>query len=804
MRRIVMTRPFQLCSYLLAGMLSLIFLNGCEQQNDDALKADIRYTSWGIPHIKAADHASLGFGMGYAYARDNLCMLADQVVTVNGQRSRYFGATGKTNVAFAEVDNLSSDVFFKTYFDDATLKSGYESAPAEARELMRGYVAGYNRYLRESDTRHATCRGKPWLRPITDADLYRLMSEKAIQASGGAFLKAIVTAQPPVAAARAMRAYPQTVEPLLSDPEGLRQLGNMTEKPFGSNAYALGKQVTGSGLGMLLGNPHFPWATTNRFYQLHLTIPGKLDVMGATIGGVPGVLIGFNRDVAWSHTVSTTQRFTLYELKMDPQDPLSYIYDGTRRKLQAKTVTVEVIEPSGVLSTQTRTVYFSHFGPIVINPPNLNWTADKAYTLRDANLGNTRIVEQWFRLDTARNVQDVKRALYDVTGLPWVNTIAADRAGDTLYADIGAAPNVSAALYQQCGQFPLSKAVYAASGMLLLDGSTAACEWVQDPLARQPGLFGGAAMPSLLREDYVANGNDSYWLSNPKQPLTGFSPVFGPVGTVRTLRTRLGIMQIEQRLAGTDGLPGKGFDSLASLQSVMFGNRLLAAELTLDTLLAACQQQSVVTLSTGEVVDLSAACGVLSRWDRKVNLDSVGVVVFREFWRDARKLKNIWAVPFNPNDPVHTPNTLNTADPVTRLAILQHLGLTVKKLTALGINLSVPLQQLQFVRRNGVTIGLHGGDDFEGAFNKITMTPLTTAGYTEAVSGSSYIQTVSWDRQGPIAEAMLTYSQSTDPDSSHFMDQAMPLYQKKVFAKLPFSDAEIQADPNYRRLLIRE
>eukprot|EP01030_Chromulinospumella_sphaerica_P022437 gene22437-22416_t len=56
------------------------------------LSADIRRTGFGIPHIRANDERGLGYGIGYAYAQDNLCLLANEVVTVNGQRARYFGA----------------------------------------------------------------------------------------------------------------------------------------------------------------------------------------------------------------------------------------------------------------------------------------------------------------------------------------------------------------------------------------------------------------------------------------------------------------------------------------------------------------------------------------------------------------------------------------------------------------------------------------------------------------------------------------------------------------------------------------
>ena len=100
----------------------------------------------------------------------------------------------------------------------------------------------------------------------------------------------------------------------------------------GSNAYGLGREATRSGHGMVLGNPHFPWQGSQRFYQSHLTIPGKLDVAGASLFGVPLVLIGHTRTLAWSHTVSTARRFTPYEVQLVPGDPTAYMYDGEVRR----------------------------------------------------------------------------------------------------------------------------------------------------------------------------------------------------------------------------------------------------------------------------------------------------------------------------------------------------------------------------------------------------------------------------------------------------------------------------------------
>ncbi len=85
---------------------------------------------------------------------------------------------------------------------------------------------------------------------------------------------------------------------------------------MGSNAVAIGSAGTRDHRGLLLGNPHFPWIGPERFYQAQLTIPGKINVTGASLYGVPLILIGHNASVAWSHTVSTAFRFTPFQLTL--------------------------------------------------------------------------------------------------------------------------------------------------------------------------------------------------------------------------------------------------------------------------------------------------------------------------------------------------------------------------------------------------------------------------------------------------------------------------------------------------------
>ena len=146
--------------------------------------AEIRRTAYGIPHILAGGYGSLGYGYGYAFAQDNLCVMADRVITLRGERSRYFGpAADSGDTLGAATDNLDSDIYYQSLRKSGIVRRLLaRPAPlgptAQARQLVDGYVAGYNRYLHDTGVAHLpdpTCRGKAWVTPITATDVWTLI-----------------------------------------------------------------------------------------------------------------------------------------------------------------------------------------------------------------------------------------------------------------------------------------------------------------------------------------------------------------------------------------------------------------------------------------------------------------------------------------------------------------------------------------------------------------------------------------------------------------------------------------------------
>ena len=756
----------------IAVLLGIALLAGCGREQadtNDGYAVEIRWTEYGIPHIEAEDWASLGYGLAYATAQDAICVLAEEVVTVRGERARHFGAASDGQDANGN-GNVASDVFHRTVIDREVLAHHGENQPDEIVAMNAGYVDGYNRWL-EDHGHHlpARCADASWVGPITLEDVTRMNVWVAIRYGVGRATDGIVAAAPPVAGAEASASLP-----VLPDfPEGL-----------GSNAYAFGSELTENGRGLLLGNPHYPWSGPSRFHMKRLRIPGELDVMGVGLYTTNAVAIGFTDAVAWTHTVSTALRFTLYRLELDTEDPTRYRYGNEVRDLESRDVTITVKNEDSTFEEREHTVWFSHYGPMLAGE-GMPWTGEHAFTLRDVNIRNNRSGEQYLAIWRAQNVAELRDALESIQGVSWTNTVAADRDGGALYADITAVPNVDAELIEDC-----RVAIEGAGGWsraVTLDGARPECAWRDDDAAAAPGLLPPAELPSLITRRYVSNSNDSYWLSNPDMPLEGYSPIIGDERTARSLRTRAGLVFVEEVLYEERKFTPR------IVQDILFAHRNYGASLLLDDLLEACP-------GFGE--ELLAACTVLGQWDRRHGIESRGAHVWTEFWRHAGRLEDPWVVRFDAADPVGTPAGLRIQDAAVREGLRQSLAAAVKTLDEASIALDAPLGEIQYVMRNGGKIGIPGGEGWAGAFSMIVTRLQPEQGYTPVLHGNSYIQVVTWDDSGaPDARAILTYSQSEEPESPHYADQTR-LYSEGKWLRLPFTETQIEQARTLRQVTL--
>jgi acyl-homoserine-lactone acylase len=786
----------------LAAALSATLLVACSDGNSTnkpvvppapelTYDAEVVWTDYGIPHVIAEDWGSLGYGYGYAYAQLNYCVVMKEYVRAAGESARYLGSEG----------DINADLIYKLFNDDERIKRIFiDAMPRYVLDLGEGYTAGLNRYLEETGVDNLPegdegCRGADWVRKVDIYDVARLLHKAVLRGSAGPLADFTVAARPQDG--MAFKADRQTLALLLAAIDRDEFVAGMdmpTAERAGSNAYAVGEQASQSSTGILLGNPHFPWQGNLRWFMSHLTMGDEYDVMGATLAGLPLNTIGFNANVAWSHTVSTGARFTFYELQLNPDNVMEYIYDGEARPLEARTVQAEQRLAGGTVETVEHTFYFSHFGPIVdlgaVSPFLAGWPniAGTLLTYRDANLDNLRGIEQWIKMGQSADLGAFKLALRSI-GTPWVNTIAADRNGDAFYGDVSVVPHVSRAKYDNCIRGQL-QTLLTDFGYVTLDGSDPDCEWGNDP-DTAPGIFGYDKLPTLDTREYGANANDSYWLANPRQLLEGYSYLIGEERVEQNLRPRQTFVQAEQRLAGTDGLGAPGFN-IDNIRELLYGARNLTAELIVDDVIDICAGVGDWSPYSDQGDTVVEACSVLADWDKRYLLDSVGSQIFYEFWAAFRTTEDIWAVPFDPADPVYTPRQLNTANDSVVAAVKQALADAVAVLSEAGIPMDRPWGEIQYSERNGTRYGIHGGS---GAFMfSAIYSPLVPGeGYPNITAGNSYMQAVTWDESDcPVAYGVLSYSQSSDPASEHYADSTA-LYSRGGWIDMPFCEAERDA-----------
>ena len=761
-------------------------------------QATITRTAHGIPHITAKDYGSLGFGSGYATAGTSICTLADTVLTARGQRSRYLGAKGTYDdqVAMAgtnlQVDTLVTDLHDRQVVEK--LLASKAGPGTEARQMVAGYAAGVNAWLRAQGgagkITDPACKGAAWIKPNATAnDIWYGVYLANLIASTGYFLPKITEATPPSASNPGIpqlpidAAFQKAPSQLPNKAKLMKALGKDPSSPFGSNATAIGGDDSTTGRGMVLGNPHFPWRGRYRFTQQQLTIPGRYDVAGASLMGSPVVNIGWNKDVAWSHTVSTAYRFTPYEYRT-VGSPTSYLTTDGVKQLDKRDVKVTVKNADGSLSTVTKNLYRTDQGYVVNDPDTLmNWTPTSFFAIRDANGEQLRTIDTFLEMGKATDVRDLLARQDKGGGMPWVNTTAADRSGNALYADHSVVPNVSNAEAQRC-MTPIGRVLFQVAGLPALDGTraTADCSWGTDSDAQRPGIFGPKNLPMTVRRDWTMNANDSYWLPNPAQKLEGYARIIGCEKCQRTLRTRMVDHYVIDALK-------KGKISPTQLRGFEHQNRVMGAEVMSqnDDLVKVC-----------EAADGGDACPVLAAWDKHSNVDSRGNQIFEEFVKRLPTLPLLgteayWQVPFDENDPVDTPRDLNENDP----QVIQAMKDAIAFLRSKNIAMNATWGSLQVAGDRGAPpIALGGGlGDQAGNANALaSYLPEQNSGkYKPVTYGSSHIQAISFLDGGAVdAKTILTYSQSENPNSPWSSDQTA-MFGKKQWVSFPFTSSQISS-----------
>ncbi len=691
----------------------------------------------------------------------------------------YFGPNAQGLFGLRTMPDAQIDFFVRMHMDDAALAAANAQASDDAKAAVRGYVAGFNRYLADIGVDHLPlpCRGTAWARPMTIADFHRLTELAMVTPSVALLADAVLAARPPVAAAAA--------GPIDAGDAAWAALVDADRVTIGSNGWAFGSDVTSAHTGLLLGNPHFPWVGAARFWQMHLTIPGKLDVMGASIGDNPVVHIGFNRDVAWTHTVSTGKRDTLYELQLVPGDPTSYMLDGAAAQDDARRDDDRRAQRRRQHGRAVGDDVAHGLGPGARVPrAGLGWTAAHAYAIRDANALNARSLDAWLAMNRATSVEALRDAM-GRQGIPWVNTIAADRDGKVLYADLSNVPDVTAADLQRCAPTPRAASLFASAGLVVLDGSRAECGWRKNAAAAAPGLIPASRMPVAVRRDWVQNSNDSFWLTNPAIAWPDISPLVGLKGTPQGLRTRMGLTEITRELAGQNRCRPNGIGPTRRRAHPLQRRQPRGH---------ARDGRHARTVRRGRQRQPARRVrGACALGPHQLARRARGAAVSRILAPCARREQPLARAVRSSRGRSTRLRASTSPTPSVKAALPAIARRRRQGICAAPASRSTSrLRTAQVKATPHGPVPVPGGEEIRGRAQQSGKPGTSRRRGYDIDFGSSYIQLVTFDADGPIAWGMLTYGQASDPMSPYAYDQ-LDTFSKGEWPRLPYTRRQIDA-----------
>jgi acyl-homoserine-lactone acylase len=671
----------------------------CVSSFDLSDQPTLRRDNFGVPHILAATEEAAAFGQGYAVAEDHILEVARLYLKARSEEAAYFGE------AFAESDFAVKEL--RMY---EAAEAGYAKSPPWMQMILDGYAAGYNRYIEKH-----RAELPEWVKPVTGIDVL-------------AHSRRVVIMEFSMDRAQLFNIGRQSRALPVPDERDLR----------GSNMWAIGRGRSASGKGILLGNPHLAWSGSQLFHEVHLTVPGKINISGTTLIGIPGVAIGFNEDLGWSHTVNPHDSDDVYELTLDPNDNRRYLYEGRSLPMQKQELAIQVKTASG-LAARKKDVYWSHYGPV------LKWVGGKAYAFKSANIDEYRFLEQWNLMGKARNLEEFRRAL-DMQAVPMFNICYADKEGNVFY------------IFN--GRFPDRPRGYSWAGVV--PGNASASEW--------NSILPELRLPFLLNPpgNYVQNSNSAPWYTNLRAIIDRKNYPDGLSPNINGLRTQLSLELLE----GDDSI------SLEEVLSYKYNTKLLVADRVKKDLLKLARGR------THDGMSLDEAVKVLEAWDNRVSRDSRGSMLFVTFWMKYRqKARPVFEVEWNERHPASTPYGIG--DDQQALAALAAAVAEMKQKYG---GLEIAWGEIHRLRRGTLDVPIGGLTDDYGAF-RIVGYAVDKDGKYIARGGDSYVLAVEFTTP-PTAYSIVAYSQTDDPKSPHHTDQSA-LFADEKWKRAWFTEDDI-------------
>lgn len=388
---------------------------------------------YGVPTIQAQSTPDLLFGQGFAQAQDRLWQMELNRRVGHGRLAEIFGA-----------DVLPADIFLRRLGLSRAAQTDLEQLTSQERELLEAYCAGVNAALKglrnlPLEFRLLKLTPEPW-RLIDTLVWVQVMSMDLCSNWEQELLRGRLLGKLGTDGARLLHLFPRdatrTMPSRQLDDQVFQGLWNLYEEakeylpngglPGGSNAWVVSGKRTQSGHAMLANDPHLIGRLPSVWYESRLQAP-DIDVQGVSFPGVPFVVIGSNKGVAWGITNSyaDTQDLCL-EKFLDHQ---TYQTEEGPQTLQ---IVVEEIRVKGRESHREE-VAITRNGPVLFRDQ------DSGLSLRWMNFQGSNPVATLHSMNLAKDCSEFKEALRSWQA-PSSNFVFADTLGSIGYLMAGQVP----------------------------------------------------------------------------------------------------------------------------------------------------------------------------------------------------------------------------------------------------------------------------------------------------------------------------------------------------------------------------
>lgn len=583
----------------------------------------------GIPHIRAADEADVYFAMGYVHAQDRLFQMDVIRRFAEGRFAEMVGDEpnpGGDYPTIYEQDVFSRVIGFHNMGREYELK-----VPEPGATAMRRYTDGVNAYIKQHEGKLSIeffflqHKMEPWtvadtiavsryvawgLSANAEEEIMRYEAVSRLGREHGWELYPRHFDHGPYAVPPSQRKYdpkgkiiedrPVPLPAELLNPDFFGALGERLKDiraasygfgPAASNNWVISGKLTKSGKPILANDPHLYHMLPSVFYIAHLVTDDGLDVAGVTFPGIPFVVLGHNRNIAWGCTTTRTDVQDLYVEKTDEKNhPGRYLYNGKWEEFKTRKEEI-LVRNKEEKEIRTITVRISRHGPVLNDMLGERYKKMPPVALKWAAFDPSDDAGALMLMARAKNLGDIKKALSRM-GAPIQSWVFVDRDGN-----IGFLP---------AGMTPIRK---KGDGTMPVPGWTDEYEWTgYIPMDELPQLYNPA-------EGFIITANNQIV---PEEDYPYHYSYYYMMYRAERIR---------QLIEG-----GRAF-TVDDIKKFQMDHKNLQAARLRDRFVAAWRKE-------GNRKNAAAARAVkrLAEWNLENDVDSVGATIFERAYYEARRL----------------------------------------------------------------------------------------------------------------------------------------------------------------------